>query len=92
MEEEPGGHEEAQPKGSRDVERSLEMRALHFVRALCPSESEQEKYRRPHKFEDCCLHVGRKSRPGPVVLEMHGEIIVGCIEATSVRRLLIAGD
>jgi hypothetical protein len=39
--EKPDGYEQAQPKGSCNVERLLETRALHFVRALHPAVSEQ---------------------------------------------------
>jgi hypothetical protein len=73
--EEPGGYQQAQAKGSRNVERSLEMRALHFVRALRPAKSEQEKHRRPHKLEDGGLQIGRKIGSWPVMSEMHGEIM-----------------
>ncbi len=54
-EEQPGGHEQAEPESRRDVERPLEGRPLYRMRALGRAERQQQKHGRPDKFVNGCL-------------------------------------
>lgn len=54
-EEQPGGHEQAEPESRRDVERLLEGRPLYRMRALGPAKRQQQKHGRPDKFVNGCL-------------------------------------
>jgi hypothetical protein len=69
-EEEPSGHEQAESKGRRDVERLLDGRALYVVRCLHAAKRQEQEHGRPHKLEEGCLYVLRQARVGPEISEV----------------------
>lgn len=67
-EEEPGGHEQAEPESRRNVEHALEVRPHNYVmRALDPAEGYEQKHGRPDKFDGSRLGIIGECRLWPVI-------------------------
>jgi len=71
-EKKPGGYEQTESKGRRDVERLLEDWSLHIMGCLYTAKRQEQERGRPNKLEEGRLHVLSQACFWPESSEMRG--------------------